>query len=95
MIVVTIWAVLVLMSLPVYKICKSIVKNKSKSKIIHKDFFSSISDFDRKKWIAQEHYLRTKLNISTITDSTFLKFINTPGKRLRNNSGILFNYDIL
>ena len=44
-------------------------------------YFSRLLNIDRKKWIAEEHYRRNNLNISTISDKTFDALRMTPGKR--------------
>jgi len=35
------------------------------------NFYKSLSNLDRKRWIAEEHYRRTKLGIKTVSDSTY------------------------
>ena len=57
-------------------------------------YFSRISNYDRKRWIAEEHYRRTKYNIKTLSDESYQKLISTPGKsyRLLNDA---CNYEML
>lgn len=35
------------------------------------NFYEAISNMDRKRWVAEEHYRRTYLGIKTISDSTY------------------------
>jgi len=55
--------------LPIYHY----LSDKANLKVTLKEtnYYKTISNLDRKRWIAEEHYRRTKLEIKTIPDSTY------------------------
>jgi hypothetical protein len=46
-----------------------------------RSYFERLSNIDRKRWIAEEHYMREKFSIKTISDDCLEKLRMTPGQR--------------
>lgn len=46
-----------------------------------RNYFARLSNIDRKRWIAEEHYIRDKFGIKTISDDCLEKLRVTPGQR--------------
>lgn len=67
--------VILLITLPIYQYLSD--KAFMKITVKERNFYKSISNLDRKRWIAEEHYRRTKLGINTISDSTYQSLIDT------------------
>ena len=57
------------------------------------EYFSRLTEVDRKRMVAQEHYLRTNYEINFFDNDAYDKLKRTPG-RIYNQSLDPPNYDI-
>ena len=73
------------------KLFEQFTKDLKKNKI-YSSYFSRLSNVDRKRWIAEEHYLRTNYGIHMLSENSLESIKSTVGRSTRfSNDPISYN----
>jgi len=75
------------------KLFEQFTKDLKKNKV-YSSYFSRLSNVDRKRWIAEEHYLRLNYGIHMVSDNALESIKSTVGRSTRFSNDPM-SYNIL